>query len=372
MSFWKTQPVNVIKTEAPKQILSEEDLLAKITADIMGSKIKLDYTVYETYDEKIISDTLDFINNNYVSSETSQLIYSRPLLEYFLKDSLLIHFHAKGKTDKIVGVIIGKKRQLHLFNRTENVIDVNFLCLIKNLRNLHLAPYLIGVLTKETVLRLNISLACYTIGANIKSPCFGTKQMYHRPVHLANLRRAGFLPKERSPHIDNQYGPQKDTYPLSYFNNNTHGLDINTLNKIVVEHYKQTYTVFDYKSLEEIFSNPYFHTFIFGSLSNPSDILTFYRIDILDPQNKGKYKNGYLYLNVVKSSDTAHIKKLYDSAAKYCSENNILDVFTLTDIYMNLDYLKLNFTKGTGTLNYYMFNMDIPKIANHQNGLITI
>jgi glycylpeptide N-tetradecanoyltransferase len=372
MSFWRTQPVNVIKNVDPQQILSEETLLAKVTSDISGSKIKLDYTVYDTFDEKVVSDTLEFINNNYVGSETSQLIYSKSLLEYFLKDSLLIHFHAKGKTDKIVGSIIGKKRQLHLLNKTENVIDVNFLCLIKNLRNLHLAPYLIGVLTKETVIRLNISLACYTIGADIKSPSFGSKQMYHRPAHLTNLRREGFLPKERSPTLDKQYGPQKDTYPLTYINNNTSGLDVDALNTFVVEHYKQTYTVFDYKSLEEIFSNPYFHTFIFGSLTNPSDILSFYRIDILDPQSKGKYKNGYLYINVVKSSSLAHIKKLFDSVATYCSENNILDMLTLTDIFENIDYPKANFVNGTGTLNYYMFNMDIPKIANHQNGLITI
>ena len=372
MSFWRSQPVNVIKTVAPKQILSEETLLAKVTSDILGSKIKLDYTVYETFNEEVIVETLEFINSNYVGSETSQLIYSKSLLEYFLKDSLLIHFHAKGKTDKIVGSIIGKKRQLHLFNKTEQVIDVNFLCLIKNLRNLHLAPYLIGVLTKETVLRLKISLACYTIGADIKSSSFGSKKMYHRPVHLANLRREGFLPKERSPNLDRQYGPQKDTYELTYINNTTNGLDIDALNNIVVEHYKQTYSAFDYKSLEEIFSNPYFHTFIFGSLDNPSDILSFYRIDILDPQNKGKYRNGYLYLNMVKSNSQAHIKKLFDSAAKYCSENNILDMFTLSDIYEGIDYPKANFVNGTGALNYYMFNMDIPKIANHQNGLITI
>jgi len=372
MSFWKTQPVNVIETSTHKQILSEEDLLTKIAADLEASKIKLDYTVYQTFTEKVISETLDFINNNYVGSETSQLIYSRPLLEYYLKDGLLIHFHAKGKTDKIVGSIIGKKRQLHLFNKTEQVIDVNFLCLIKNLRNLHLAPYLIGVLTKETVLRLNISLACYTIGADIKSPRFGSKSMYHRPVHLTNLMKEGFMPKPPPSNLERQFGPQKDTYPVTYLNNTRNGLDIDKLNSIVVNYFLKTYDIFDYKSLEEIFSNPYFHTFIFGDPSNPSDILTFYRIDILDPKTGGKYKNGYLYLNMVKSDEPSHIKKLFDSAAKYCSTNDVLDMFTLTDIFKNMDYNKIHFVNGTGALNYYMFNMTIPKIDNHKNGLITI
>lgn len=358
MSFWQTQPVTISKESTPKQILSKEALLEKINQELEKSPIKLDYVVYTQYDITLLETTLVFVNKHYVGSETSKLIYDASLLAYYLKDSLLIHFFPKGKTDRIVGCIIGKQCSLSLVGNEHQIIDVNFLCLEPRLRNLHLAPYLIGVLTKETVTRLNISLATYTIGSTIKSPCFGTKRMSHRPVHIKNLIEGGFMPGPETKY--NAYTTYKKTEPFTYLHNQQN-MDLPDLQALIDNYNKHTYDIYDKKPLSDIVANPSFHTFVFEK-----DLVCFYRLDTHNTKTGKSYRNGYLYISAFHSKEPAHVKLIFDSIAKHCNENNIIDMFTTT---ADTD---INFVPGSGSLNYYFFNMDIPKIENDRNGLVTI
>ena len=53
MSFWSNQPLSIVKNSA-QPILSAEQLLSKIEADLAKSKLKLDYTTHQTYDDRLI------------------------------------------------------------------------------------------------------------------------------------------------------------------------------------------------------------------------------------------------------------------------------------------------------------------------------
>jgi hypothetical protein len=108
MSFWVHQPV-LINTTVAKQILPDDKLLEKTSNIINESSTKLDYEVNTLLDETTLEKAFTFINENYSSSDSSKLLYSKHLLRYFLSDALLIFFQPTGKTD-IVGLIVGKKK----------------------------------------------------------------------------------------------------------------------------------------------------------------------------------------------------------------------------------------------------------------------
>lgn len=369
MSFWVKQPVLVNGTSV-KQILPAEDLLLKTTTMISECKTKLDYKVFAEINETTLVTAHNFINENYSSSET-RLLYSKDLLQFFLINSLLIFFFPKGQPEKIVGLIVGNAKHLQIQNQEHDLIDVNFLCLVKKLRNLNLAPYLIAVLTKESVERLNISLAYYTISARINSPCFGKKQMYHRLVNIAKLANSGFLKVSSIQAYERVYNNFLDARPLLYINKTKSEDLINKIDSLITSYNEKTYTVFDKASIRYALESPAFHSFAFYKENLLTDFISVFR---LDSQNKTgeTYKNGYIFKIALSSNSDSHIETIMSSVCKSCFDNNIVDMLTLSDIFPNNIYNKIKFSPGTGLLNYYMFNMDMISIPNDKNGLVTI
>lgn len=372
MSFWVKQPLHINDTQA-KQILPAETLLEKINISLSESKSKLEYQVFTELDDQQLNTIISFINENYVSSDTTKLIYSKSLLQYFLKESLVLLFNPQGQSNKLVGLIVGKKKRIQVKDQEFNMIDVNFLCLIKKLRNLSLAPYLIASLTKESVQRFSISLAYYTISARINSPCFGKKQMYHRPINIAHLVNSGFI-KVSIPTFERIYNVFDNCNEPIYLHNvdNPSKELIANLDDFIQSYNKKTYNIYDIKSIKDTIVNPSFHSFVFWDVDVISDFISIYRLDTQSNKTDAFYKNGYLFIVALKSDSADHLECVMNSVAKFCHENKIVDMLTLTDMFQTEVYSKIKFTVGTGLLNYYVFNMDMVNILNHENGLVTI
>jgi hypothetical protein len=279
MSFWKTQPVSV-SDNTIKPILSAEELLNKINTELDASKIKLEYIVHKGDDinnqSEFRSNILKFINNNYVNNKNLALIYSDDLFKYYIHDSLVIQFHPKGSPEKIIGIIVGKKKKLFIqkkSNEPSDIIEVDFLCLLDKLRSMHLAPYMIGVLTKETVIQYGISTAYYTISDNIKSANFGKKQMFHKPINIKELILAKFFTGSTIENDQIKYERFFNAFPttnlkkVEYINSLEEPSNsmIDEIHDLLFEYSKKTYDIFDYKSKESIsliLKNPIFHNFL--------------------------------------------------------------------------------------------------------------
>jgi len=395
MSFWKTQPVTVSNDEI-KPILSCEDLLSKINSQLDASKIKLEYNTFKGDDiinqSEFRSKILKFINENYIISQNLCLIYCDDLFKYYLHNSLLIQFYLKVYPEKIIGIIIGKKKQLYIKNVESNIIEVDFLCLLEKLRSMHLAPYMIGVLTKETVIQYGINTAYYTIGDNIKSHSFGRKQMFHKPINIKNLILANFftgatIQKDQIKYEKyfNNYKRSKEM-KLVYINNQNQIDDklVNEIHDLLFEYSKKTYEIFDYKSKESIslvLKNPIFYNFLFYKDNVLCDFVSIYRLDSTNKINTHYYKNGYLYLLALKETSLTYIDNLMDLICAYCYDiktNEMIetiDMITLTDIFpvkTKKDYETIKFVEGSGALSYYAYNYNIHPIENKKNGLFTI
>ena len=397
MSFWQSQPVKV-SNDNIKQILSHTELLDKINGDIEKCKIKLDYNSYKGDDllsaplTELRSNILKFINNNYVNSDNLCLIYSDELFSYYLHDSIVIQFYPKGSPEKIIGIIIGKKKKLFLGTKDEpsDIIEVDFLCLLEKLRSMHLAPYMIGVLTKETVLQFNIATAYYTISDSIKSVSFGKKQLFHKPIQVENLMLANFFTdatvKNDKVKYERFFNSYRKVRKLTYINNEQNPSEelIAKIHDLVFEYSKKTYDIFDYKSKESIkmiLKNKTFHNFLFYKDDVLIDYVCIYRLDSHNKINKYFYKNGYIYILGLKNTDLEYINDIMDSISGYCYDikrNEMIetiDMITLTDIFpinQTEDYTKMKFLGGSGSLSYYIFNMNVHPIINKKNGLVTL
>jgi hypothetical protein len=223
MSFWNAQPTT-IDTSDIRQNLSNEEALIKINSELEASRLKLEYVVYEGSDlsTTLIKEVLEFINENYLRSGNVRTIYSESILRHYVKNSILLYFHSRGK---LVGMIIGKRKNLHIYDKVYNISEANFLCLTPKLRSLHLAPYIIGVLVRESVLKLNTSMAYYTIYAPIKSKPFGTKSFFYRK-------------------IKSKVG---NTIPLKYTSGVADPLFAAELEQKLLTYAKETYSVYDHK-----------------------------------------------------------------------------------------------------------------------------
>jgi hypothetical protein len=69
----------------------------------------------------------------------------------------------------------------------------------------------------------------------------------------------------------------------------------------------------------------------------------------------------------------AHITHMHKQTRNKMIET--IDMITLTDIFpvsKKEDYVKLKFVEGSGSLSYYIFNMNVNKIENKKNGLVTM
>jgi len=374
MSFWSNQPVALKKTGTPEQILVAADLLAKIETELEASKLKLEYRIVNEQNDDFRATLLRFINMNYVVGSKSRLVYNDALFSYYLRGSLLIQFHPKGQPEKIIGFIAGRPRALEIHGKGISAIDVNFLCLSPGLRSMHLAPYMIGVLTKESVVRLGISLATYTVSSPIGCPHFGTKKMIHRPVHIRSLVGGGFFDVDIQ-----EYERKYNTFRKVLEVKHLHKIDdpdfVAALEKQLLAYSRATYDAFDYKSvadLTEILASPAFHSFAFYTDGRLTDFLSFYRLDSQNITTERSYRNGYLYIAMLSDTRHSHVSALFDTVASHSLKYNLLDLLTATDSLPIADLGSARFIRGSGILNYYLFNMATLAVEPRRNGLVTI
>jgi hypothetical protein len=376
MSFWSAQPTTA-RVGGFYQNLSDQDALDKINKELEAAKIKLDYTVLEGADttpEKR-KEILTFINQNYLNTEYSRVEYSSSILDYYLRDSLALIFHPKGRHDTMVGLIIARRKNLQIYDTVSNISEASFLCLVPKLRSLHLAPYIIGVLVRESVLKLDNSRAYYTISDPIKSPSFGRKYVYYRPVNIDIAIKFNILsPNENKKLLKNKYNNFTDIHSLKYVSGIEDSELVASIQEKILHYSKNTYNIFDHKpkeDIEAILRCPAFHTFLFYNEGVLQDIICMNEVKVFLYNGK-YYKMGYIYINVFSDYSTKHIRRIIDSVAAYCLKHKVVDNIAVLDNFPIDNYTDVNFFKVESSLAYYIYNMNTAPVDNKKNGIIMI
>lgn len=404
MSFWLNEPVEIDDPLRSKNIniLHDYDTLVQHFEGIFqNSKIKLSFTVHHNLDDTSLSKDkkkflLDFINNNYLRNDNFIVNYSYDLFNYYIHNSIIVECHPKDRNDKTIGVIVGKIKKLCYNKNKENTkridtietydsLEVDFLCLTKQLRDLHIAPLIINKLSEVALVKYNIRMAYYTVADNIKSPYFSEKKLYHIPIHLQPLIDCGFFGSKSTTisQIHNFYKDKQKTihkiesiynHRCQYINGNS-AENMNMLQSVLCKQldsfYKNKYILFDVHTEQEILSllnNKSFHNFIFYDEKGiVSDYVCFFQLDCHAIEGNSFFKSGFLYTYFF--NDTHLLKDKLNYIYLKLANENILDMITINNFDIFKDF---NYVIGSDSLKYYMYNVRIPTIESNKVSMVTI
>lgn len=433
MSFWKNKPVSVKRFQEDYKrrsfrshlIVTADTLLENSSKEIDTSRIQLEYDLLLDPNDYQRQQMLKFINANYGDNKSDlTLIYSKELFDSFIKpDNLCIVFYSIGNRkqdqinfEKMVGLIIAKRHDLFIRDYTDKItqeneygfkkydcIDVDFLCLVKQLRNLHVSSYMINVVTKECMIQYNKSVACavYTVNKRLKSDNFCKKSYFHRPINIENMLDSEMLSitgHEQYTYEDSlrllKRVYNSFSYPKDFFSNsnlqlkwfttlkdfdtpNKDGLVDDLYNQLVEYSYKH-YDIFEYKSKSDfikILDNPIFLKFVtVDNNNNVSDFLCLFKLDTYNTKLKKLSRNGNFYSMFLKDYSNTRLSYLLEAITEHCYKNDIYDVITVMNIFNAKSdmYNTFKLLKASADLYYYVYNIEVTSIFPHKNGLITI
>jgi hypothetical protein len=392
-SFWLNKPVTISKSNSkPKNILESDELLFKINKELESNRFQLDYRVIDSNDltKDKITSIVNFINKNYITSDDDsfKLIYTDELFSFYCYNAIIIEFYPKGKNTTI-GYVIGKKSNISLYHDLFESSEVNFLCVVPNLRSLGISSYMINALTREIVIRYNINTAHYTIATKIKSPYFGEKKFYHRFINISQLFKTEFVENVDQNLLIKAYNTFgcsnkfKSTHSVKYINDEL--IDDNLIHELYdnyIRYCKNTYHIYEQITVSEFkrsFNNKIFHHFIVYKNKEIKGYVCLFRLDSFNNNTKHGQRSGFYYYMFFNDNDNNNnnnntqnnlINNL-EFINEYIYNNNIFDVLTFSDIF-DIDYNKLKCIRGTGILRYYFYNLSCSQIQNTKNGVITI
>ncbi len=389
-SYWESNPVKINNSNKFKQICLNDVILSKVENDIHTHHYKL-YT--KVNDPKIGPNIIcDFINMHYVDSknEKFKFIYTPEIIEYFMENAITICFYNQEPNSipnpQIIGLIIGKRENLIIGSHiTDSQIietaEVNFLSTHIKVRKNNLAPLMISMYLRESIIRNNISTGHFTIGYEIKAPAYGKKYFYHYPINTKKLIKSEFMTENNILHYLANKTETKlnDKLKIIYINQNLNmpsDTIINLLYRNILSYNKIKYTICEFKTFDEfkkLFQKSFFHHFIIVENNENCeniklcDYICMYRLDTINTSNSISYSNGYIYMGFFEDS----IKDIIKYVGEFVRIYKIFDLISWSDFF-DIEPNSNDFLIGTGYLNYYMFNSLVPYIENSSNGMVTI
>lgn len=393
-NFWKNKPLKVKNhrsTFDPKSfrtILDKNTLLSQIQHEI-DTRVELEYNILEYTDERV-DNTIAFINANYLTRGSYiTLEYSKDLYTYFCDtDNICIGFYPKKSAvdAQMVGFIMGKPIKLGIEGKEVDTLEVNFLCLIPQLRSLHISSYMISILSKVCLQKYGIVSAIYTVGKKLETESFCRKHYYHRPLDMIKMVACGLMSDVYASDVNRKvfatfnYKTTTSHTKIQYYNNIT-SFPTNEYKYIMeklLTYNKSTYALFEFKthsSIIGLFENPAFHTFAFQDCNGCiTDLVSIYKLDTVDVTSNVRCRNGYVYCYFFEDDNVSYKFDIIERISEYCSKNNILDMITVMDSFglTEKEYYNNKFLKGSGSLYYYFYNAEIIKVCPQKNGLVTI
>jgi hypothetical protein len=378
---------------------SQSDLYNKINNELLNSNVQLDFKVLN-YNSSISPEyqhqILSFINNYYISSKekgTYKLVYSIDLFSFYLKGALCIEFYPKGRQDTIIGYIIGKPCILRTAGNINNnnnshkelkSLEVNFLCLIPQLRNFGVSNYMKKILAKECLKKYNICIAHFTSSHNINLHYFCEKEFYHRVFNINLLKQINWFSNSDDLNIKeyqqfhNSFNTSSQKFYINYLSN-LHYIDKNTaeLIKILYNQYLsycekqfEIYDKIDLNTFIDSFKNKAFHHFIVKNENNEiSAYISFFNLNIFHSISKKTCKTGYYYYFFFKEPESN--PDVLEFVHQYIYSHSLFDLITFSDVF-DFDMRLIKALKSSSKLKYYLLNHIFLNIKPNKNGLITI
>lgn len=390
--FWKTQPVTRLDEAIDKEGVIDK---VKTPDDIPDKPLPLlgefEWCTVDVTDQEQLEDVFVLLNENYVEDRDAsfRFKYTREFFNWSLRSpGWKKEWHVGVRvrsTGKLVAFISAIPVGLKVRNNPIRSVEINFLCVHKQLRGKRLTPLMIKEITRR-VNKHDIWHALYTSGTVLPSPV-SVCRYTHRPLNWNKLFDVGFthLPSNatKTQMLANY------TLPKDPITNGLRPMELGDINQ-VFDLFEKYQSRFD---LVQIFTKEEFKHWFLGAEEQPSsdpskrviysyvvensegvisDFFSFYSLPftILNNTIHKELGIGYLfyyasdadlaYEDRFDPDATASLKKrLCQLVNDACilARNAKMDVFnalTSQDNTLFLDTLK--FGPGDGFLNFYLFN----------------
>jgi len=198
--FWNFQPVpkldeKIEQTETPGPI-DKIKTIEEIQKEPYKLATGFEWCETDITDEKVLEEVYSLLNENYVEDDDNmfRFDYSRSFLQWALKPpGWLKQWHVgvrASKSQKLVGFITAVPATICIYDQPIKMVEINFLCVHKKLRDHRLAPILIKEITRRVNLT-GIFQAVYTAGKVLPKPVAQCRY-YHRSLNPKKLIEVGF------------------------------------------------------------------------------------------------------------------------------------------------------------------------------------
>uniref|UniRef100_A0A7S0SQ60 Glycylpeptide N-tetradecanoyltransferase n=1 Tax=Chromulina nebulosa TaxID=96789 RepID=A0A7S0SQ60_9STRA len=380
--FWNTQPViqsfqEPIHQNGPIEIKSVDE----IRKEPYNMPTGFEWCIININDPEEIKEMYTLLSENYVEDDDCQFRfdYSIPFLQWALTPpGFKLDWHVgvrNQKTKKLMGCITAIPAVVKVYDTAVNMVEINFLCVHKKLRDKRLAPVLIKEITRRVNLH-DVWQAAYTAGVVLPKPVSRCRY-YHRSLNPKKLIEAKFsyLPQRTTmaSHIRTlklKPKPDHNLIPLQ------HEL-VPSAHKLLTEYLESNTKLRMIFSIEE-FAHVFLprdtvvSTFVIvDNDNNVTDLCSFYFLPstIIGNPLHNKLSAVYSYYNVATTISFESLMK----DALILARNQGADVFNALDVMENLQIMdSLKFGIGDGYLQYYLYNWQCSDMNAEDIGLVLL
>lgn len=315
-------------------------------------------------DKGELDEVYNFLNKNYVEDDDGmfRFDYSTELMKWALQTpgmdpDYLICIRIKS-SDKMVGFIAGIVVEVKTETLIKKMLEINFLCVDKMMRERNFAPLLIAEVAR-TANTKGIFQAFYTSGQVLPTP-YAQARYYHRSLQPEKLIECGFSylhPKQTMKvHKRIHSLPEQPTLQgIRAMKKSDSGVVRDLLNeygdKFVVRQ------IWSKKEIEHFFipKDDVMYSYVIETDKKVTDFFSFYSLPssiLKHPVHKTlRAAYGYYMAATVNS-----VKDIMECAC-IIAKNEGFDVFNSLDVMENKDaFQDLLFSPGDGYLHYYFWN----------------
>ncbi|GAA55704.1 glycylpeptide N-tetradecanoyltransferase [Clonorchis sinensis] len=378
--FWRTQPVPDLNEDISENCCIEPDkpheAIRKEPYSVPGG---FSWCEISLNDDAQLQELYDLLYENYVEDDDHlfRFDYSKHFLKWALQPpGWHPDWHVGlrvNKSEKLVGFIAAIPCNLQIYEKSKQLVEINFLCVHKKLRSKRMAPVLIREVTRRVHLR-GLFQALYTSGALLPKPVV-TCRYWHRPLNPRKLLECGFS------HLTRNMTLQR-TIKLYRLPEATM---VRGFRQLVKADVPQVWTLVSkflaqYK-LHPNFSQDEFEHFFLPRedivnsfvVENDEKVITdfcsYYVLpsSVMKSQQHSTLRAAYSFYNAATVTPWPALIQDMLIVAKQLK----FDVFNALDLMENKKFLEqLKFGIGDGNLHYYLYNWRCPVAEPHQVAMV--
>ncbi|XP_037795690.1 glycylpeptide N-tetradecanoyltransferase-like [Penaeus monodon] len=323
-----------------------------------------------------LQNLYNLLNENYVEDDDNmfRFDYSKEFLRWALMPpSWKPQWHVGvrvTKSNRLVGFISAVPAHIRIYDHTQAMVEINFLCVHKKLRAKRLAPVLIKEITRRVNLT-GIFQAVYTAGVTLPKPVASCRY-WHRSLNPKKLIDVKFS------HLGKNMTMQR-TLKLYRLPTET---ATTGFRRLKVEDVDQAHTLLETYlkkfDLAPVFSREEFmhwflpqdniiDSYVVENNGKISDFMSYYTLPstVMHHPTYKTLKAAYSFYNV----STATPWKILMKDVLITAKNSEFDVFNALDLMENSQFLdELKFGQGDGNLQYYLYNWRCPNMTPQKVG----